>query len=58
MEGEGEEVAEEEITVKGEVVATLGTASDTNYWANVVDATVARNVPFATKKYYLKSKES
>ena len=44
MEGEGEGVAKEEVTVKGEVVATLGTVSDTNYWANAVDATVARNV--------------
>ena len=30
--------------MKGEVVATLGTVSDTNYWANAVDATVARNI--------------
>ena len=57
MEEEEEEVAEEEAIVEGELVATQGTVSDTNYWANAVDGTAERNARFAMKKYYLKSKE-
>ena len=56
MEEEGDEVAEEVAIVEEELVATHGTVSDTNFWANAVDANAARNVTFAMKKYYLKSK--
>ena len=52
-----EEGAEEEAIAEGELVATQGTASGTNFWANAADGTAAKNARFAMTKYYLKSKE-